>query len=122
MAASGRELSSRSAWIVIAGVVVGTVAIGAVVLGLVLIGHRDWACTHRYWSDGGYNPKAVMPAILGITGVAVGFGIAVGYFIAFLRCGRIAAWLWPVGLGLLPLALIVMVLARGYPGYNCSTG
>jgi hypothetical protein len=79
MAANGRELSSRSARIVIAGVVVGTIAIGAVVLGLVLIGQREWMCTHRYWSDGGLNRKAVVAPILGITGVAVGLCVAVGF-------------------------------------------
>jgi hypothetical protein len=121
MAASSRELSSRSTRIVIAGVFVGTVAIGAVVLGLVLIGHREWMCTHSYWSDGGLNRKAVVPTILGVTGVAVGLCVSVGYFIGFLRSGRTAAWLWPVGLGLLPLALIVIVFATGYRGYDCST-
>jgi hypothetical protein len=122
MAASSRAPSSRSTRIVIAGVFVATVAIGAVVLGLVLIGHREWMCTHRYWSDGRLNREAVVPTILGITGVAVGLCLAVGHFIGFLRSGRMTAWLLPAGLGLLPLALILIVFATGYRGYDCSTG
>jgi hypothetical protein len=121
---NGGEVSSTPSRMVVAGTVVALVAIVLVVLGFVLIGQREWSCQYRYWSDGQHNDKADVPAILAVVGVVVGVIVAATCLIAYLRLGHRASWLWPIALGATPLAIAIVILlvTGGNPGYDCTTG
>ena len=122
--ASGGELLARSSRIAIIGALVGVIEIAAVALAFILVGQREWSCQYRYWSDGSHNDKSVVPAILGVTGVVVGLVVAAICVVAYARSGRNSVWLWPVAVGLVPLALgtVILLATGGNPGYDCGTG
>ena len=88
-------------------------------LGIFLSTRREWACSHRYWADGGNNHRSIVLLVVTFAGVAVA---AYAGAVALRRAAqrRAPSDIVCTAVGFAPLVLVVPLV--NLLTFDCSTG